>query len=70
MKSMNDRKMDMRKGTVSEDYFPQKPHSKVLMCPVGNKQFDYPDTEGQVYGDQMQQNKSIDTREPKKDFRH
>lgn len=67
---MNDRKMDMSKGKVSQDYFPKDEHSKVLMCPVGNKKFNYPDTEQQVYGDQKSQNASIDKREPKAGFRH
>ena len=70
MKSMNDRKMDMKKGKMDQDYFPEDAHSKMLMCPVGNKRFDYPDTEEQIYGDQMSQNRSVDKREPKTGFRH
>lgn len=71
MKSMNDRKMDMRAGAVdSDDYFPSEPHHKVMPRAGEVRGFKYPDTEESVHRDQEQFVRSTNAALPKPEFRH
>lgn len=69
MKSMNDRKMDMHKGSNSE-IFPSEPHMKMMKRPGEIKGFKYPDTEEASYSASEGQVKGISKNMPKSEYRH
>lgn len=71
MKSMNDKKMDMKRGEVdSEAFFPESAHHKKLPKAGEVKGFKYPDTEEAIHRDQQQFVKETSSNMPKSGFRH
>lgn len=71
MKSMKDRKMDMRQGGIDEgEYFPTEAKHKVLPSAGQIKEKKYPDTEEAILADQKQFVSMASKAAPKADFRH
>jgi len=71
MKSMKDRKMDMRSGGPrSEGFFPEAPEHRALPKVGEIDMFKYPDTEQEVHRDQEQFVREAKRAKAKPDFRH
>lgn len=71
MKSMNDRKMDMKRGEPeSESFFPEAPHYKMMARASDIRKMKYPDTEEQIHSDQEGMIRSVSSSLPKAGFRH
>lgn len=71
MKSMKDKKMDMRRGgPISDAFFPEDAHHHKMERAGEIKGFHYPDKEEDIHRDQNGMVKSTSANMPKPDFRH
>ena len=71
MKPMNERNMDMNRGSVdSAAFFPENAEHRKMARSGEIKGFKYPDTEETVHRDQEQFVKETSKNMPKPEFRH
>lgn len=71
MKSMEDRKMDMRPGKPQSDaFFPEEAHRKELPRVGEITDSKYPDTEEAIHSDQQSFIKDANKARAKPDYRH
>lgn len=71
MKSMSDKKMDMKPAKPhSAEFFPEESHAKVLGRAGEIKGFKYPDTEELALRDQKEFVSNTSKNMPKTGFRH
>lgn len=71
MKSMSDRKMDMKAGKPeSSAFFPEEAHRKDLPRAGEISGIKYPDTEEEIHRDQQSFVKDANKARAKADFRH
>jgi hypothetical protein len=71
MKSMHDRKMDMKRGEPKSDrFFPEEAEMHVMKRAGEIKGFKYPDFEEAIHRDQEQAVDATSRNMPKPEFRH
>ena len=71
MKSMTDKKMDMKRGEPdSEAFFPESPMHKKMPRAGEMMMRKYPDTEEAIHSDQEEMVGKINRNQPKDCFRH